>query len=69
LKDIIDMEIRDTDISISRCDDIECNQLLLGIAIVFDTPHGEIEICAHCIVKAKEMVEVEDRRIVNEAKE
>ena len=61
------MEIRDTDIGISRCDNHECNQLLLGIAIVFNTPHGDIEICGHCVNKAKEMVETEDRRIVNEA--
>ena len=63
------MEIRDTDIGISRCDNHECNQLLLGIAIVFDTPHGEIEICVHCVCEAQEMVKAEDRRICNEAKE
>ena len=63
------MEIRDMDIGISRCDNHECNQLLLGIAIVLNTPHGDIEICAHCVIRAKEMVAEEDRRIVNEAKE
>ena len=60
------MEIRDTDIGISRCDNHECNQLLLGIAIAFQTPHGEIEICSSCILTAKMMFREEERRIMHE---
>ena len=66
--EVIIMEVRDRDIENSRCDNLECNQLLLGIAIVFNTPHGDMEICSHCVIRAKDMVFNEESRIINETK-